>query len=135
MNLPKAKKFLSNHSRAAFLVFLAVSVACIFGYSFPFSRDFTYRFRHGLGNGLKSVSVGFVKDGEPVRISTYFYSRGPDRGPVSQDASVRLPPGRYRAVFGLDYLDGSVREITREVNVERFAFRYTVDVDDGNTKQ
>ena len=124
----RLRTFVGRHSRAVFIAFLLASVAVIMGWSFPLERSFTYRYRHGLGIGLASAAVSFAQGGARVRGATFMYNRGPDKGPASQDHAVRLAPGRYDAVFVLEYLGGARREITVPVTVARFSREYTIDV-------
>jgi hypothetical protein len=112
-----------------FMLVLAAGVAGIFAWNFPASRDFTCRFRQGLGIDLRSLTVNFMRDGGLVRGTTYFYDRGPGKGPVSQDHKVRLPPGGgYSAVFVFNYSNGDRRELSVPVIVERFRYAYTLDL-------
>lgn len=126
----RLRTFLAAHSRVLFVAFLLLSMAAIVGWSFPFERTFVYRYRHGLGVGLGSATVNFVRGGEPVRAATFIYSRGPDRGPVSQDHAVRLAPGAYDAVFVLEFHDGGRKELAVPVTVRRFTRAYTLDIYD-----
>ena len=113
-----------------FLALLVVPVALYLGWSFPFARTMTYRFRHDLGIELASAAVNFTQHGTLVRGTTFMYHRGPDKGPASQDHEVRLAPGPYDAVFVLEYLNGDRKEFTVPVTVSRFAFGYTIDLDE-----
>ncbi|MBI5525673.1 MAG: hypothetical protein HY897_05010 [Deltaproteobacteria bacterium] len=126
--IARLKAFVSAHSRAVFMVFLAASVAAFALVRFPASRSFTYRYRHGLGVDLASAAVTFSRGGELARSATFRYNREPGKGPVSQDHEVRLGPGGYDAVFVLEYPDGGRREFKVPLTVSGFTFRYTVDV-------
>jgi len=111
------------------MVILALGVLSIFAWNFPAQRDFTYRFRHGAGIGLESVTVSFEKEGSAYNKTVFYYNRGPDKGPVSQDHTHRLPPGNYTVSFELRYMDGTITNYEFSVIVERLKFHYILDIE------
>jgi hypothetical protein len=122
------KAFVSAHSRALFVAFLAASLLLFGVFRFPASRHFTYRYRHGLAVGAAGATVSFVRGGELARSATFRYNREAGKGPVSQDHEVRLAPGRYDAVFVIEYNDGTRRELSVPITVSGLKFEYTLDI-------
>jgi len=111
------------------MVILALGVLAIFAWNFPAHREFTYRFRHGAGIDLETVTVNFEKEGEAYNNTVFYYNRGPGKGPVSQDHTHRLPPGNYTVSFKLKYTDGGMENSKYSVIIERLKFHYTLDIE------
>jgi hypothetical protein len=126
--MERLRAFIAGRPRAFLFLFLFLTVGAYVAWSFPLERSFVYRYRHGLGAGLKSAAVSFTQGGALVRGAVFMYGRGPDKGPASQDHAVRLAPGRYDAVFVLEYLSGDRKEISLPVVVERLSRDYTLDL-------
>ena len=117
-------------NRIIFVTFLVLSVFAIFGWNFPVTRDMTYRFRHGIAENVKSLSVTYMRDDAPERTTEFFYQdRGAGRGPASQDHGVRLRPGRYLVKFDFKYRPDDFKGFEVWLDVRRFSLDYTLDID------